>query len=78
MTPQNIPVIGRTQTGETVFYTGRAGDGFVSSDPKDAFLYQSVDAARGRAKSLNGGTPLHGIWFVACVGDLAAQFHRAA
>lgn len=71
--PFSVPVIGRTAAGETVWYTGRAGKGFVSALAGDAFLYETVEAARRRASILNRGTLLHGIWFVACVGDLAAE-----
>lgn len=62
-------IIGRTKDGETVWYTGRAGRRFVSDDRREAYEYPSVEAARRRAKVLNFGTELHGIWFVACVGE---------
>jgi hypothetical protein len=70
-TPSFVPVIGRTQDGQTVWYTGRAGAGFVSADPNEAFKGYSLERARNRALNLNRGTCLHGIYFVACTGDLA-------
>lgn len=65
----NIPVIGRTEKGDTVWYTGRAGSGFVSVNQADAFTYASVESARLRATNLNRGTAIHGIRFVAVVGE---------
>lgn len=65
------PVVGRMEDGTTVWYTGRAGSFFVSSQRADAFLYQTVEGARNRAAMLNRGTALSGIRFVACAGDLA-------
>jgi hypothetical protein len=70
MLNQTIAVLGRTADGNTVWYTGRAGAAFVSTDPSEAFRY-SVDGARRRALNLNRGTAFHGIRFVAVVGDLA-------
>jgi hypothetical protein len=66
-----VPVIGRTAEGSTVWYTGKAGEQFISADPHEAFMGYSLDGARNRAKNLNRMTPMHGIYFVACVGDLA-------
>lgn len=71
---QRYPVMGRGADGETVWYTGRAGKEFVSHDPKDAFTYGAIEGARNRAKSLNVGAPIHGIWFVAPTGDVLEQF----
>ena len=68
-----IPVVGRTADGKTVWYTGKAGSEFVSSDPKAAFKGYSVDNARRRALQLNRMTPMHGIYFVACTGDMAEE-----
>lgn len=68
----NVPVIGRKADGTAVWYTGRAGAGFVSENAAEAFCY-SIEGARNRALNLNRGTALHGIRFVACVGDLAAE-----
>ena len=42
-------VEGRKENGETVYYTGRAGKGFVSDQLCDAFTYVSLDGARRRA-----------------------------
>ena len=53
------------ETGETCWYTGRAGEGWVSTDPRDAFLgYDQAGAAR-RAAVLNQGTWAHRIHFTA-------------
>jgi hypothetical protein len=66
-----VPVIGRTADGSTVWYTGKAGAEFISANPKDAFMGYSLDGARNCAMRLNRMTALHGVYFVACVGDLA-------
>ena len=68
---QYTPIVGRKADGSTVWYTGRSGEGFVSPNAKEAFLGYTVEGARLRALVLNRMTPLHGIHFVACVGDLA-------
>lgn len=68
-----VPVIGRHADGTEVWYTGRAGSAFVSTNPRDAFRYSTVGEARRRAAVLNNGSLLHGYWFVACVGDRAAE-----
>jgi len=68
-----VPVIGRTAQGGTVWYTGKAGDAFVSVNAADAFRGYSLEGARRRAALLNRGAELHGIWFIACTGDAAAE-----
>lgn len=56
-------VIGRTNEGNTVYYTGRAGSLFVSASLAEAFTYDSTEGARRRAANLNQMTPIHGIRF---------------
>jgi hypothetical protein len=68
-----VPIVGRRSDGSTVWYTGRSGQAFVSENACDAFLGYSLEGARAKATRLNVMTPLHGIWFVACVGDLASS-----
>lgn len=58
-------VSGRTKQGALRVYTGKAGEAFVSPFTSEAFLYDSLEAARHRATILNQGTPLHGIHFIA-------------
>lgn len=67
-------VVGRTADGATVYYTGKAGHGFISKGIGDAFMYGSLDEARRRAGNLNRATPTHGIRFFAPV-DLG-EFKR--
>lgn len=66
-----VPVIGRTAEGSTVWYTGKAGSEFISTNPRDAFKGYGVEGARRCATNLNRMTAMHGVYFVACVGDLA-------
>jgi hypothetical protein len=65
----NYIVQGRTADGNTVYYTGRAGQAFISTDKRDAFTYPSLNAARARATMLNQGTATHGIRFMVPVGE---------
>ena len=67
------PIVGTDRSGKRVWYTGKAGDGFISHNPKDAFMGYSLEGARHRAKILNRMTGLHGVYFVACVGDLLKE-----
>lgn len=57
-------VRGRKANGETVWYTGMAGQGFVSDSIRHAFDYPTLEQARNRARNLNQMTQLHGIHFV--------------
>lgn len=61
--PPMFIVEGKTKNGDAVYYTGRAGNGFVSKNKSVAFLYQTKGAATLRVSSLNAGSPLHGIRF---------------
>lgn len=45
------------------FYTGRAGDGWVSNDKKEAFVYNTVTEANRKASMFNKNTILHGMTF---------------
>jgi hypothetical protein len=63
---KNFPIIrGLDRTGNEVFYTGRAGSAFVSTDKMEAFTGYSIEGARRKATQLNEATCLHGIRFVA-------------
>jgi hypothetical protein len=76
----HTPVVGRREDGSTVWYTGKAGQEFVSENPADAWTYPTVESARRRAFNLNHGTSIHGIRFVAAVngvdGVLSAEAYR--
>lgn len=56
-------VRGTTKDGNRVFYTGKAGQEFVSTDYKQTFFYYSIDGALNRAAQLNEMTPIHGVHF---------------
>ncbi len=45
------------------YYTGRAGDGWVSDKQSEAFIYSSRGAAERKAFSHNQYTRLHGLTF---------------
>lgn len=51
--------------GNRSYYTGRAGDGWVSDNLGDSFKYESLAYARHRGAIFNQMTPLHGLSFVA-------------
>ena len=46
------------------YYTGKAGNGWVSSDLTQAFQYYSLNLARTRAKQHNAYTSLHDLHFI--------------
>ncbi len=66
-------LVGRKSDGSTVYYTGRAGQAFVSSQLADVFTYDSLEQARRRALNLNQMTAIHGIRFIVPCGDLGAS-----
>ena len=45
------------------YYTGRAGDGWVSSVETEAFVYDTREGAAHRAENFNLMTPVHGLNF---------------
>lgn len=47
----------------TVFYTGRAGAGWVSSAKTEAFTYSTRTEAERKAALFNRATVLHGLVF---------------
>lgn len=51
--------------GKQVWYTGRAGDQFISYDRNDAYLGFSAEGASHKATVLNRGTAFHGVRFSA-------------
>ena len=51
--------------GNESFYTGRAGSAFVGPEETEAFPFQSLAVARGRASRFNDSMPVHGLRFVA-------------
>ncbi len=51
--------------GNEMFYTGKAGTGWVSVNRNDAFTYHHQDVARDKAKLFNTRMPLHGLRFIA-------------
>jgi hypothetical protein len=55
--------------GKEFFYTGRAGDGWVSPKVSEAFTYQNLDGARSKAKRFNEMTDIHGLRFMAMVPE---------
>lgn len=56
---------GLTENGEERFYTGRAGEGWVSANPNHAFCYDTMEEARRKAMGFNRNSALHGLRFVA-------------
>lgn len=50
-------------TEDGKFYTGRAGDGWVSSQRKEAFDYLRMSNAEYKRDTFNRATCLHGLTF---------------
>ena len=70
---RTIPVSDAPLTPETKYvlreaggqyYTGKAGNGWVSSDLTQAFQYYSLNLARTRARHHNAYTSLHDLHFI--------------
>ena len=61
LTPETKYVL-RAAGGQ--YYTGKAGNGWVSSDLTQAFQYYSLQFARIRARQHNACTSLHGLHFI--------------
>jgi len=55
---------GGQQHSPQLYYTGKAGQDWVSPDLTQAFQYYSLNLARTRAKQHNAYTSLHDLHFV--------------
>lgn len=58
-------VRGLTADGIAMFYSGRAGDGWLTYDPFAAFTYERRESAQHKAKLFNEREPLTGMRFTA-------------
>lgn len=61
--PATHLVIGTDQRGQTLYYTGAAGELFVSQDRRRAFIGWYESGAQMVALRLNRGSAIHGITF---------------
>lgn len=71
MTDTALILVGKNRDGAEVFYTGRAGDGWVSTVRTEAFPYENRALAESTVERFNKMTPLHGVTF--CVGPQVVQ-----
>ena len=55
---------GGQQHSPQLYYTGKAGQDWVSPDLTQAFQYYSLQFARIRARQHNACTSLHGLHFI--------------
>ena len=55
---------GIDRQGAQVYYTGRAGEGWLSRDHAEAFQYPALDGARAKARAFARTAGLHGVWFM--------------
>jgi hypothetical protein len=69
---------GLDANGKTAFYTGKAGEGWVSPNRDASFGYVSLEVARGKAKLFNGRVSLTGLWFVAIPWEGMGTFPQQA
>jgi hypothetical protein len=61
---------GLNQHGLEFWYTGFAGDAWVSRDPEEALVYQTLEEARRKAAQLNVyDSELTGLRFMVPVGE---------
>ena len=56
---------GLNVNGNTMYYSGRAGDLWLTYDPFRAFTYGSKEYAQRRARMFNNMEPVHGMRFTA-------------
>lgn len=61
--PATHIVTGSDASGKKVYYTGRAGEWFISPDRAQAFIGWYESGAQNVATRLNRGTPFHGVTF---------------
>jgi hypothetical protein len=52
------------KNGETLYYTGRAGEGWVSRDEGESWEFETRRAASEKRATFNKFTPVHGVHFV--------------
>lgn len=60
-----IILMGTHANGRRQYYTGKAGQAFVSDHHEDAFDFGSLESARVKGKRLNSCNGVHGIRFCA-------------
>lgn len=56
---------GITRDGDVVFYTGGAGDRWLTPNKAEAFRYSTLSTAQNRALRFNEMEPVHGVRFLA-------------
>lgn len=49
---------------QELYYTGRADGGWVSPDPDEGFVYQTLEGAQRAAKKHNAYSSIHGLHFI--------------
>jgi len=61
--PATHLVVGVDQAGRRVYYTGAAGEAFISTERERAFVGWYESGAQVVAARLNRGSAIHGITF---------------
>jgi hypothetical protein len=56
----NYLIRATTRTNETRYYTGRAGEGWMSADRRAAFIFASKTEAERKAAIFTNFAPIHG------------------
>ena len=56
---------GITELGKEMFYTGKAGNYWVTTERDKAFTYETASAAQSKALMFNRTSELHGLRFMA-------------
>lgn len=64
-----IPVKAIDKDGRVFWWTGKAGEAFVSPNRADAFVGFNVEGARRVASRHNANTALHGLRFIAVTAE---------
>jgi hypothetical protein len=71
MATTTTPIKALDANGAEFWWTGRAGNLWVSANAADAFRGLSLDGARRKAAQFNRMTEIHGLRFVAVVAEAA-------
>lgn len=60
----NFKLFGLNKSDEKVFYTGKVGNAWVSTNEAEAFGYPTYEAAKAKADRHNVYSSIHGIYFI--------------
>jgi hypothetical protein len=63
------PIKALDSNGNVFWWTGKAGQAWVSPNQSDAFLGLNIEGARAKALQFNRMSEIHGLRFIAVCAD---------